>query len=48
MFDVMAEMERDVRSINAQLNESPMSVLGMESAVWVVRELVGLAPTTVH
>jgi hypothetical protein len=43
MFDVMVAadggLERaDIRGINAQLNESPMSVLGMESAARLVRE----------
>jgi hypothetical protein len=46
MFEVMVSagdgLERaDIRDINAQLNDSPMSVLGMDSAVRVVRKLVG-------
>ena len=49
MFDVMVSADggleqADIRGINAQLNESPMSVLGMESAVRVVRKMV-LPPT---
>ena len=53
MFDVMVDadggLERaDIRGINAQINESPMSVLGMESAVRVVRNLVGQPSPTVH
>jgi hypothetical protein len=53
MFQVMVGadggLERaDIRGINAQLNESPMSVLGMESAVRVVRKMVEQASTTVH
>jgi hypothetical protein len=49
MFDVMVSADggleqADIRGINAQLNESPMSVLGMESALRVVRKMV-LPPT---
>lgn len=53
MFALMVELDgglgrADVRGINAQLNESPMSVFGMASAVRVVRKLVAQASTTVH
>ena len=53
MFDVMVAtdggLERvGIRGITVQLNESPMSVLGMESAVILVREMGGHARTTVH
>jgi hypothetical protein len=48
MFDVMVGVDgsldrADVRGINAQLNESPMSVLGMESALTLVREAADCA-----
>lgn len=43
MFEVMVESGmRSTASINAKLNGTPMSVLGMESAVRVVRALVGM------
>lgn len=43
LFEGMAESGmRDTRSINAKLNDAPMSMLGMESAVREVRALVGL------
>jgi hypothetical protein len=46
MFEVMVSvaggLERaDIRGISAQLNDSPMSVLGMDSALEAVRKLVG-------
>lgn len=37
----------DIRGINAQLNESPMSILGMDSAVRRVRKIVE-APSLLH
>lgn len=44
MFGLMVSADgglkrADIRGLNAQLNESPMSVLGMDSAVEVVRKL---------
>lgn len=53
MFALMVELDggvgsADIRGINAQLNESPMSVLGMESAVRVVRKMASQGPTTVQ
>lgn len=46
MFEVMVGADgglgrADIRGLNAQLNQSPMSVLGMDSAVRVVRKLIG-------
>lgn len=53
MFALMVELDgglgrADIQGTNAQLNESPMSVLSMESAVRVVRKMVGQAPKTAH
>lgn len=48
-FSADGGLERaDVRGVNALLNEAPMSVLGMSSAVDVVRSLVGPASAMVH
>jgi hypothetical protein len=53
MFALMVELDdrlgtADIRGINAQLCDTPMSVLGMESAVRVVRAMVGQAVTKIH
>lgn len=53
MFEVLVEAHgglarADIREINVQLNDSPMSVLGMESAVRVVRAITAHASTTLH
>jgi hypothetical protein len=52
MFAFMVSVEgnlagADIRGINAQLNESPMSILGMDSAVRRVRKIVE-APSLLH
>ena len=49
MFEVMIEYEgglasANVAALNAQLNETPMSVLGMESALSVVCGFAGGIP----
>lgn len=53
MFELMVEADggfeqADIRGINALLNKSPMSVLGMESAVDVVRKVLEPESPTVH
>lgn len=53
MFELMVELDgglgrAEIGGISAQLNRSPMSVLGMESAERVVRKMVGQAPATAH
>jgi hypothetical protein len=53
MFALLVELDdglgiADIRGINAQLCDTPMSLLGMESAVSVVRTMVGQALPKIH
>jgi hypothetical protein len=53
MFAAMVELDgglatADIRSSNVQLSDTPMSTLGMESAIELVRRVAGPAPNMMH